>query len=633
MKHWKRIWKLFAVTACIGMLAGCGEKQETTVTPSPTEVITEVPTEAPEEPVATNTPVPTEEPVATNTPMPTEEPVATSTPVPTEEPVATNAPMPTEEPVATSTPVSTEEPVATSTPVPTVEPTKTLVTTDENMLTGLTAFEITSQMIVGWNLGNTLDSIAYGVAFDSAPVKSATAWGNIEPTKELFEAVKAAGFNTVRIPTTWYQHVKYDEAQGKYIIHEGWLEYVKQTVDYAYDLDMFVILNVHHEDTWVNVPAFNDAAYETASKMLRDIWGTVAETFKEYDQHLIFEGMNEPREVGSATEWSGGTTAAQAYVNRLNKVFVDTIRGQGSAANAERLLMLPGYAASSSISTVKAIEVPENSGNVALSVHAYFPYFFAMATDKYANHSFPGKSGYGEDYETAIKNLFKDLKKISDNKKAPIVIGEFGASDFNNNEDRARWATCFLTHAKNAGIPCVFWDNGATYNGTGEAYGLIYRKTCTWFDSAIPMLNAVMEVYGQESNLPKYEAYVKPAFDWNATGIASDWIQIFRADSGQKIDDWGNIWLDGWKDYLNENYDIVVFFDSESEPYMVLQGGWYKVYSEEGRKDDYKIRFTIEDIKETMAIENVKLSDMTGFFVSASGKPMTVYGVYAVPVK
>jgi len=367
--------------------------------------------------------------------------------------------------------------------------------------------------------------------------------------------------------------------------------------------------------------------------MLHDIWETVAETFKDYDQHLIFEGMNEPREVGSATEWSGGTTDAQKYVNRLNAVFVETVRSNGSSANEERLLMLPGYAASSNIPTIKAIEVPENSGNVALSVHAYYPYFFAMATDKYANHSFPGKSGYGENYESSIKSLFKDLKSISDSKKVPIIIGEFGASDFNNNEDRARWATCFLTCAKNAGIPCVFWDNGATYNGTGEAYGLIYRKTCTWFDSAVPMLNAVMEVYGQESSLPKYEAYVKPAFDWDAAGIGSDWIQIFRADGGQKIDDWGNIWLDGWKDYLNENYDIVVFFDSEAEPYMVLQGGWYKVYSEEGRTGEYQIRFTIEDVKKTMNMENVKLEDMTGYFVSASGKPMNVYGVYAVPVK
>lgn len=620
MKHWKRVLKIMVVATCISMLAGCGEKQEASVTPSPTEIITVAPTETA---VPTETVNPTAEPTAT------EVPEATATPTVTPEPTAIMAPQETLTPVPTAEP--TTEPTATV--APTTEPTKAPAASEGGTLTGLTAFEITSRMIVGWNLGNTLDSIGYGVGFDSAPAKFATSWGNIEPSKEIFEAVKAGGFNTVRIPTTWYQHVKYDDVQKKYIINEEWLAYVKQTVDYAYDLDMFVILNVHHEDSWVNVPAFTDAAYETASKMLHDIWAIVAETFKDYDQHLIFEGMNEPREVGSATEWSGGTAASQKYVNRLNAVFVETVRSNGSPANAERLLMLPGYAASSNLPTIKAIDIPENSGNVALSVHAYYPYYFAMASDKYANHSFPGKSGYGEDYKSSITYLFNELKKISDSKKVPIIIGECGASDFNNNEDRARWATHFLTCAKNAGIPCVFWDNGATYNGTGEAYGLIYRKTCTWFDSAIPMLTAMMEVYGQESNLPKYVAYVQPEFDWEAAGVKSDWIQLFRSDAGQKIDDWGNIRLEGWEDYLNEKYDIVVFYDSETAPYMVLQGGWYKVYSENYSSNPYVTRFTFRDVQEAMTVENVKLSDMTGYYVSASGKPMTVYGVYAVPVK
>jgi len=584
MKYWKQFVKVLAVTICAGMLAGCGEK--------------------------TPTAVPTE----------------TGTPVPTV--TATEAPEPTSTP--TPKPTNTPTPKPTSTPVPTLTPVPEVAA---GSLSGLNAYEIASYMAVGWNLGNTLDSIDDGATFDSLPSKTATAWGNIEPTKKLFETVKAGGFNTVRIPTTWYQHVKYDEAAEKYIINDKWLAYVKQTVDYAYELDMFVILNVHHEDSWINVPKFTDDTYDTASKMMHDIWLKVAETFADYDQHLIFEGMNEPREKGSATEWSGGTSQSQEYVNRLNKVFVDTVRSQGSTANAERLLMIPGYAASSNISTIRAINIPENSGNIALSVHAYYPYSFAMSTDKYANHSFPGTSGYGEEYASSINKFFSDLKMISDSKQVPIIIGECGASDFNNNDDRARWAEHFLARASKAGIPCVFWDNGVSYNGTGEAYGLLFRKTYTWFDNAMPMLNTIMRLYNRESSLPKYEAFVRPAFDWSFIEIGDDWVQIFREESGQKIDDWGNIWLEGWKDYLNEDYDIVVIYDSDIEPYMVLQGGWYKVYAGNASNMEYVNRFTFDDVEKTMNTANVKLSDMTGYFVSASGKKMTVYGVYAVPVK
>ena len=536
---------------------------------------------------------------------------------------------PTTESTATQKPTATPEPTATNTPVPTKAPVTT-----ENTLTGLTAFEITSQMIVGWNMGNTLDSTGYNVTFDTAPAKSVTAWGNIEPTQELFDAVKAAGFNTVRIPTTWYQHVKYDSNRDKYIINEEWLAYVKKTVDYAYELDMFVILNVHHED-WVNAAEFTDTAYNKAAKMLKDIWTQIAVAFADYDQHLIFEGMNEPRQtgLGSSVEWGGGDKETWQYVNHLNQVFVTTVREQGSTANAERLLMLPGYGASSNIATVKSIEVPENGGNIALSVHAYYPYFFAMDTSSYANHSFPGKSGYGENYETSITSLFRDLKKISADKNVPIIIGEFGASDFRNDDDRARWATHFLSCAKDAGIPCVFWDNSATYNGTGEAYGLIYRQTCTWFESAIPMLNAAMAVYGQKSSLPLYEPYVQPSFDWNSIEMAEDWVQIYRSDEGHYIDTWGNIWLENWKPYLNEQYDIVLVYRSEAKPYMVLQGGWYKVYASEGSNNPDILRFTFADVQKTMTAENVKLENMTGYFASTSDKPMTVYGVFAVPIK
>ncbi len=621
MKQWKRLRVALAMTAMVVMLAGCQKPMEDYPVPTPTSVQEVTDGSAPTEtitPTVTNTPVPTAEPTVV--------PPATSTPVPTAIPTA----EPTVVPTVTNAPVPTTIPTVT----PTAEPTKMPAVAGDDALTGLTAFEITSQMIVGWNLGNTLDSTGSNITYDSAPAKAAMAWGNEEPTKELFEAVKAGGFNTVRIPTTWYQHIKYDSSKDLYIISPEWMAYVKQTVDYAYGLDMFIILNCHHEE-WANAPEFTDAAYNNAAKILEDIWTQVAETFADYDQHLIFEGMNEPRQtgLGGSIEWGGGDKETWQYINNLNRIFVAAVRGQGSAENRERLLMLPGYGASSNIATVKSIEVPENSGNVALSVHAYYPYFFAMATDSYANHSFPGKSGYGEDYEKSIADLFKQLKNISKEKNVPIIIGECGASDFNNPEDRARWAKHFFGKAKEAEIPCVLWDNQAPYNGSGEAHGYIYRKTYTWFENSVPMLNAMMEVYGQKNSLPKYEAYVKPAFDWNSVGIGADWVQIFRADSGQQIDDWGNIWLDNWKPYLNENYDMIAVYDSEAEPYMVLQGGWHKVFAGNVSNSPYQTRFTFEDIQNTMAAENVKLEDMTGFFVSANGKKMTVYGVYAVPVK
>lgn len=138
--------------------------------------------------------------------------------------------------------------------------------------------------------------------------------------------------------------------------------------------------------------------------------------------------MNEPRQKANSAvgEWgngSGDNGYTWSYINTLNAVFVQTVRSQGSSANQERLLMLPGYCASSDPVAINQITVPENAGNVALSVHAYAPYFFTMDTSTYANHSFPGKSGWGEDYETNLTNLFQSLKSISTASRFQLSLG------------------------------------------------------------------------------------------------------------------------------------------------------------------------------------------------------------------
>ena len=502
-------------------------------------------------------------------------------------------------------------------------------------LTGQNARAITSQMTIGWNLGNTLD--AHGSKVNT-PAKSAMQWGNPEPTKELFETVKNAGFNTVRIPTTWYPHIEYSDAEQMWVVDEEWMDYVKMTVDFAYELDMFIILNVHHEN-WVNVSEFTDATYADASAKLTSIWAQVADEFAEYDQHLIFEGMNEPRQtgLGGSVEWGAGDTNSRKYINDLNAAFVKTVRAQGSAANNERLLMLPGYCASSDPSAIRAIEIPANSGNVALSVHAYAPYFFTMDTSDKANHQFPGKSGWGEDYDYNLTTLFNNLKSISNEKNAPIIIGEFSSSDFNNTESRVNWAKSYLGKAKDAGIPCVLWDNNNDYDGTGEAHGYVYRLTNTWYPNSAPVVKAMMEVYGVNSVLPEYKEYEAPKFDWAKIPVGDNWIEIYKAEEGEVLKAWKNICDNKIGEYMTEDYELVLVYDSTSDPYLVMQDsdiedGWYPTYSSASAKD-FMLKFTYEDVQATLKNNGTEFADMDNFFISAASEEMTVYGLYAIPLR
>ena len=139
--------------------------------------------------------------------------------------------------------------------------------------TSLTALELTADIRIGWNLGNTLD------ATGGSGVTQETSWGNPKTTRELIQGVKDAGFNAVRIPTTWEKQM--DENN---VINAEWMARVKEIVDYAYDLDMYVILNMHHEE-WHQ--PYADKQGEITAK-LNTCWTQIAEEFKGYDQHLIF---------------------------------------------------------------------------------------------------------------------------------------------------------------------------------------------------------------------------------------------------------------------------------------------------------------------------------------------------------
>ena len=187
----------------------------------------------------------------------------------------------------------------------------------------LTAFEITEAMQIGWNLGNTLDSYPSkgGEPLESCGLEAETCWGNPYTTKEMIEAVKAAGFDTIRIPITWAQHL--DE---NYVIDKEWLARVKQIVDWVLECEMYAIINIHHDDTfWL----ITDKAHEeNATAVITAIWSQVSEYFKDYDERLIFETMNEPRVVGCDTEWSG-IPEHYEVVNNLNFAALKAIRESG----------------------------------------------------------------------------------------------------------------------------------------------------------------------------------------------------------------------------------------------------------------------------------------------------------------
>lgn len=329
----------------------------------------------------------------------------------------------------------------------------------EREINDISSLDLIKDIKIGWNLGNTLD------ATGGSSLSSETSWGNPYTTKEMIDEVKNAGFNALRIPITWEKHLG---PAPEYEINSEWLNRVQEVVNFGIQNEMYVIINMHHEE-W-HFPSYENL--DAAKTILTTVWNQIAERFKYYDEHLIFEGLNEPRMKGTDFEWNGGNKEGREVVNQLNAAFVETIRN-AEGNNQLRHLMIPTYAASSDTKTWRNFTIP-NDDKVIVSIHAYTPYNFAL------NNA--GTATWSKDNPNDTKEIDYLMKQLDDyfiSKGIPVIIGEFGARDKNNLDSRVAWSEYYIKKALEKGIPCIWWDNGA-FTGNGELFGLLSRRNLTW---------------------------------------------------------------------------------------------------------------------------------------------------------
>ena len=302
----------------------------------------------------------------------------------------------------------------------------------------------------GWNLGNTLEAWQLPMPGDTE-----TCWGNPLTSKELIEFVKECGFNVVRIPVTWFGHMD-DEGN----IDESWMDRVNEVVDYVLDSGMYAVLNTHHDDVDWLIP--DSAHAEESSAMIKKVWGQIAEHFKDYDERLIFETMNEPRVIGPEDEWTGNDEVRK-FVNKLNFAALEAIR-QSGGRNTDRYVFVTPCVAGTSEDNVNALEVPDDP-HVMVSLHYYSG---TAHRSEFADcEKMPDSKARREIYGT-----FKRIYKKFTAKGIGVCITEFGWTDREHIDNLAFKAKIFTEMARSFGMPCFVWDNG-------ESFMLIDRNTVT----------------------------------------------------------------------------------------------------------------------------------------------------------
>ena len=304
------------------------------------------------------------------------------------------------------------------------------------------AKDAVKNMGVGWNLGNTLDANDASKTWTTTE-QHETCWGQPVTKPELMKMMKEAGFNSIRVPVTWYQEM---DSEGN--VNEAWMNRVKEVVDYVIDNGMYCILNVHHDTGdgnthWIHASSTN---YNKNKAKFEKLWKQIAETFKDYDQHLLFEGYNEMLDDNNTWNEPKNKTDGYKAINDYAKSFVTTVRNSGGN-NASRNLIVNTYSASSTPNAMQNLDKPENSNHIIFQIHSY-PNWKSKSNAK-----------------TEIDNLISNIKsKLID--RAPVIIGEYATfttwpSDIDyyaKDKEVALYAMDYLIKkTKENGIGTCYW--------------------------------------------------------------------------------------------------------------------------------------------------------------------------------
>ena len=345
------------------------------------------------------------------------------------------------------------------------------------------ATALTKKLGWGWNLGNHFDTSS---GEDNKPNEWGY-WDNATPTQALYTNLKQAGVSTVRICVTWgnYQDTE------TWTIKADYMAEVKQNVEWAEAAGLNVIINMHHDEYWLDIKtaASNNIVNDNIKTRIEKTWTQIAETFKDKGDFLFFESFNEVQDGN----WGWGDNlkdGGKQYktLNEWNQLVVNTIRSTGGN-NATRWIGVPGYASSPKFVLEDSFVLPTDAANrVMVSVHFYDPDKFTLTPEtngasEWGHTAAAGKSVAGSNEEHVVETFQKLQEKYIAN-NIPVYIGEYGC--VMHTTDRSNLFrnyyleyVCRAAHTYN--LPLCIWDNNST-GGGNEHHGYFNHDDGTYLN-------------------------------------------------------------------------------------------------------------------------------------------------------
>ncbi len=346
------------------------------------------------------------------------------------------------------------------------------------MREGLTALEATRLMGNGINLGNTLEACDNNVGIKTnTPLSYETHWGQPKTTQAMIDGMKAAGFDTIRIPVAWMTNATH-LYEGDYTIDADYMDRVEEVVRYARKAGMYVIINDHWDGGWYGM--FGSESAETralAMEAYKGMWQQIAERFRDYSDYLIFESANE--ELGGRFDENSPLYCSDSVVtyltdderyaltNEINQTFVDVVRATGGN-NATRFLLIAGYSTDIDQTCDDRFQMPKDTADSKLmvSVHYYDPWSYCGASSAAS----ATKWGKVSDYEYMDQQLAK-MTKFTEAGYG-VVIGEYGALPCSDGlkDNTLAYHTAFLDACTKYNLTNCLWDCSGLYKRVSQTF-------------------------------------------------------------------------------------------------------------------------------------------------------------------
>ena len=346
------------------------------------------------------------------------------------------------------------------------------------MREGLTALEATRLMGNGINLGNTLEACDNNVGIKTnTPLSYETHWGQPKTTQAMIDGMKAAGFDTIRIPVAWMTNATH-LYEGDYTIDADYMDRVEEVVRYARKAGMYVIINDHWDGGWYGM--FGSESAETralAMEAYKGMWQQIAERFRDYSDYLIFESANE--ELGTRFDENSALYCSDSVVtylndderyaltNEINQTFVDVVRATGGN-NATRFLLIAGYGTNIDQTCDDRFQMPKDTADSKLmvSVHYYDPWSYCGASSAVS----ATKWGKVSDYEYMDQQLAK-MTKFTEAGYG-VVIGEYGALPCSDGlkDNTLAYHTAFLDACTKYDLTNCLWDCSGLYKRVSQTF-------------------------------------------------------------------------------------------------------------------------------------------------------------------